>query len=112
MAALLLLAISAVIMVAVLSARMFRWFFTFQVLKRMPHVESSGIWGWKEPYLDPAHAPHIMARNAEKLGGIYSWRVLHFVGVVVTDPALAQQVLSTLDLPKSRDEYHAFSTVS
>lgn len=82
-----------------------------QVLNRVPHVAAPGILGWTELARDPDHGPHINSQRAIERGGVCSYRMLWFPGVLVTDPVLAQHVLKTLDLPKSRMIYRTWNAV-
>lgn len=84
---------------------------SWSVLRRMPHVPSPGLLGWTECIRDPAHAPFIFSRAANERGGLCAFRTLFCAAVVVTDPALAQQVLVDWDLPKSKLAYKIFNMV-
>lgn len=77
----------------------------------MPHVDAPGIMGWTAVMRDPQHAPHVTSQAAIARGGLCSFRILWYCGVILTDPVLAQQVLKILDVPKSPPLYRTWNSV-
>lgn len=91
-----------------------QWLAKLRVLSALPHPSTTAtLTGSLELIADRDHMHHALGRAAAELGGLCYVRILWQPLVVVTDPALCQQLLSAaMDLPKDPGPYHSFNTLT
>ena len=74
---------------------LFRAVRKWAILSRLPHPSSSSsLFGSFELIKDVDHIPQILTEVADRLGGIFSIRILGVSSVIVTDPELIDALLT------------------